>query len=130
MREVTEFLSVDLEVEAAGDLGPLVEALAPVAFDLHYEPTPTGILASFELRGDEPLDAGATIQRFAEALLSMGADARTPWDDATLRRFSIGVRGGAEPHSYSRRSGAWRRWGRPSSSWSTAPGPAGDVGDG
>lgn len=100
MRDLTELLSVGLDVESADDAGPLVDALAPIAYDLHYEPTPAGIQASFELRDDEALDADATIQRFTETLLALPADARKVWDGATLRRFSIGVRAGAGPHSF------------------------------
>lgn len=101
MRDLTDLLDVDLDVESAGDVGPLVEALAPIAYDLHYEPTPTGIQASFELRDDEALDADATIQRFTETLLALPVDAQRVWDGATLRRFSIGVRAGAGPYAFS-----------------------------
>lgn len=96
----TRFLNVDLDVESAHDLSPLVDEFAPIAFNLHHAAMPHGFRASFELDGAERLDADTAIQRLADAVLRLPPAGRQLWDSATARRFSIGIAAGLRPYSF------------------------------
>ena len=98
--EQTQFLNVDLDVESSGDLSSLVTALGPVAFTLHDVVNTQGHRVSFELNGNESMDAESTIQRFVDAIMALPGDARHCWNNATVRRFSIGIQAGVRPHSF------------------------------
>jgi len=98
--EQTQFLNVDLDVESAGDLSSLVSALDPVAFALHDVVNDEGHRVSFELSGNESMDAESTIEKFVAAIKALPSDARNCWNNATVRRFSIGIQAGVRPHSF------------------------------
>ena len=86
------FLNVDLEIESALSLEPIVDAFQ--ASGLHclaHIQTKRGRLASFEI-ADCPTDANDVVSAFCDVIERLGADARAVWESATVRRFDLGFR--------------------------------------
>lgn len=94
MPALTQFLNVDLELEVPHSLTPLLAALEPTIFVLHHETQPTGDFANLELADLCPPDAEAALALFCQTLLALPPEARALWDQATVRRFSIGLLAG------------------------------------
>lgn len=97
---MTEFLNVDLDIQSAIDLTPLLAALKPVAFALHGAAHAPVLRVTLELNEGNPRSADDAIRKFSTALLALAPDERRLWDGASVRVFSIGIDAGTRPHSF------------------------------
>ncbi len=103
----TTFLNVDLDIWAAYDLAPFVEALGEHVSDMFtgaaqveegaYQ---THLELAIEERSGNP---DAAIQAFAKLIDELPPAAKRQWDEANLRNFDIGIQGGVTPARFSLR---------------------------
>jgi hypothetical protein len=98
----SQFLNVDLDVEAPFDLAPFVAALGDDVFELHTGPARDGFETHLELAGEsiQPGSADIAIRVFVRLLKQLAPDAKQLWDRATRRDFNIGIQGGLTPHAF------------------------------
>ena len=96
-RATLRFINVDLDVESAGDLRLLVEAMEPHAYSLARPPGQ----ASFEVNEADPKDPEAVIVEFIRIVKSLPPEARRVWDGASKRVFDVGMQSGRHPSSVS-----------------------------
>jgi len=94
---VTAFLNVDLDLRSKSDLGPLVAALEPKAFDLN--PGGDKNFVVLEVLTLDPKTIDATIREFFEAFRALPPGARKIWDQCHSRVFNIGIQAGRQPYS-------------------------------
>ncbi len=97
----TRFLNVDLDVEGPEPLGPLTQALLPIAFALHEEDSEHEGRETYELSDPDPhteADPNAIIRHFCDALADLPERARRLWQNATTRDFNVGFDSGLTPH--------------------------------
>jgi hypothetical protein len=94
----TQFLNVDLDIEAPFDLAPLVAGLGDAVFELHTGPAREGFETHLELPG-QPASAEDAVRAFVRLLSQLPADARRLWDGATRRDLNVGIQGGSTPHA-------------------------------
>jgi hypothetical protein len=96
------FLNVDLDVEAAFDLAPLVEALGDRVSNMYTGPAATGFETHLELSGDlvMPASADMAIRGFVTLLTALPQSARELWDRATRKEFNIGIQAGGNPPAF------------------------------
>lgn len=92
-RPTLRFINVDLDVESAEELRPLVDAMEPHA---HSFERPPG-LASFEINDPLPNDPEVVILEFIRIVKSLPPAARKVWDGASRRVFDIGLQSGRQP---------------------------------
>lgn len=85
-----KFLNVDLEVESAADLEPLVAAMAGGAFDLAKYRRRGRYHVRFELNRT-PTNADQAIRAFARLLRRLPPRVRRLWNAARRRDFDIGM---------------------------------------
>jgi hypothetical protein len=97
----TQFLNVDLDIEAPFDLAPLVAALGDDVFDLYTGPARDGFETHLELAGErsQPDSADGVIREFVRLLSQLAPDAKQLWERATRRDFNIGIQAGRTPHA-------------------------------
>jgi hypothetical protein len=111
----TTFLNVDLDVWAAYDLAPLVEALGVHVSDMFTgaaEVEEGAYQTHLELAIEErPGNPDAAIQAFARLIDELPPAAKRLWDEANLRNFDIGIQGGVTPRAFHSHCGPtpWRR---------------------
>ena len=93
------FINVDLDVESADELRPLIDAMDPHAYSLERPPGQ----ASFEVNEPSPNDPEDVILDFIRIVKSLPPAARKVWDAASKRVFDIGLQSGRDPfrQSYS-----------------------------
>jgi hypothetical protein len=98
----TQFLNVDLDIEAPFDLAPLVAALGDAVFELHSGIVGDRFETHLELAGEsiQPGSADIAIGVFVRLLSQLTPDAKQLWDRATRRDFNIGIQGGRTPHAF------------------------------
>jgi hypothetical protein len=98
----SQFLNVDLDIEAPFDLAPLVAALGDDVFALHTGPARDGYETHLELAGEsiQPSSADFAIRVFARLLSQLAPEAKQLWDRAARRDFNIGIQGGLAPHAF------------------------------
>jgi hypothetical protein len=98
-RPTLRFINVDLDMESAEELRPLVEAMEPHAYSLERPPGQ----ASFEVNEPSPKDPEAVILEFIRIVKSLPPAARKAWDAASKRVFDIQLQSGRDPfrQSYS-----------------------------
>ncbi len=95
---VTQFLNVDLEVDSASDLRPLVSAFGKKVFVLRCDRYKRTYGARLEVAPATPiLTADATIREFCRLIERLPVEARRDWEKAKMRSFSIGIQAGFEP---------------------------------
>jgi hypothetical protein len=101
-QDESQFLNVDLDVEAPFDLAPLVAALGDEVLELHTGPARDGFETHLELGGEsiQPGSADMAIRVFVRLLSQLAPDAKQLWDGATRRDFNIGIQGGRTPHAF------------------------------
>ena len=92
-RATLRFINVDLDVESAEELQPLIDAMAPHAYSLERPPGQ----ASFEVNDASPNDPEVVILEFIRIVKSLPAAARKVWDAASKRVFDIGLQSGRHP---------------------------------
>jgi hypothetical protein len=92
-RPTLRFINVDLDVESAEELGPLLDAMEPHAYSLERPPGQ----ASFEVNEASPKDPEVVILEFVGIVKSLPPAARKVWDSATKRVFDIGLQSGRHP---------------------------------
>ena len=92
------FLNVDLEVRGRKDLQPLIDDLGDDVINLYSGRVHDHYLATFEvaLSGD----ANELIQQFCHLIENLASEARSTWDEASLKVFDIGYEAGIGPKSY------------------------------
>jgi len=86
-------MNVDLDVESAEDLRPLIDALEPHTFSFDR---PAG-QASFEVNDPSPKDPEVVILELVRLVKSLPPAARQVWDAASRRVFDIGLRSSRRP---------------------------------
>lgn len=101
----TTFLNVDLDIWAAYDLAPLVEA-----FGSHVSDMFTGAVEVEEgayqthlelgMAEGDPWNPDALIQAFVKLVDDLPPAAKRLWDAANLRVFDIGIQGGVTPRAF------------------------------
>lgn len=101
----TTFLNVDLDVWAAYDLAPLVEALGPHVTDLFTGPAEVeegAYQAHLELGEGErdPWNPDAAIQAFVRLIDALPPSTKRLWDEANRRTFDVGIQAGLTPRAY------------------------------
>jgi len=87
------FMNVDLDVESAEELRPLIDAMEPHAYSLERPPGQ----ASFEVNEPSPNDPEVVILEFVRIVRLLPPDARQAWDAASRRVFDIGLQSGRHP---------------------------------
>jgi hypothetical protein len=92
-RPTLRFINVDLDVESAEELGPLLDAMEPHAYSLERPPGQ----ASFEVNEASPKDPEAVILEFVRIVRSLPPAARKVWDSSSERVFDIGLQSGRHP---------------------------------
>ena len=92
----TEFLNVDLDVEAAYDLAPLAKAFGPAVLVLYCGKAKRGYVARIEL-ARQPKTPDEAIGRLTARVARLPPFARRLWRLAKRRDFSIGVQSGSKP---------------------------------
>jgi hypothetical protein len=100
----TTFLNVDLDVWAACDLAPFVEALGDHVSDMFTGAAQVeegAYQTHLELAIEErPGNPDAAIQAFAKLIDELPPAAKRLWDEANLRNFDIGIQGGVTPRAF------------------------------
>ena len=100
----TTFLNVDLDIWAAYDLAPLVEALGDHVSDMFTgaaQAEEGAYQTHLELSIEErPGNPDAAIQAFAKLIDELPPAAKCLWDEANLRNFDIGIQGGVTPRAF------------------------------
>jgi hypothetical protein len=98
----TQFLNVDLDIEAPFDLAPLVATLGDRVFELYTGPARTGFETHLELAGEssQPGSAEVAIRDFVRLLSQLAPEAKPLRDGATRRAFNVGIQGGSSPHAF------------------------------
>jgi hypothetical protein len=99
---VTQFLNVDLDIEAPIDLAPLVAALGDSVLELYTGPAEDGFQTHLELADDtgQPASADLAIRTFVRLLSQLAPDKKQLWEQATRRDFNIGIQGGRTPPAF------------------------------
>jgi hypothetical protein len=87
IKDVQCFLNVDLDIESAEDLTPLIDALSPYAITLDRPPG----MATFELEDSSPTSPEPLIEEFVRLVKALPPDARALWEGASRRVFDIGI---------------------------------------
>ena len=100
MSSDTEYLNVDLDIAARGDLQPLVDAFGKRVFALHVTRLRGRCLAALELAATTNT-ADQAIQRLAALVASLPPAARRLWNAASVRDFNIGIQAGRDPYAFS-----------------------------
>jgi hypothetical protein len=95
------FINVDLDVESAGELRPLIDAMEPYAYSLERPPG----LASFEVNEASPNDPEVVILEFIRIVKLLPPEARKVWDAASRRVFDVGLQSGRNPFRQSYKIG-------------------------
>ena len=97
------FVNVDLDIDSAEDLGPLVRALEPDACSLERPPGRASfeLNVSVSLKSPEPL-----ILAFVRVIANLTPDARAIWDRAARRTLDLGFQSGHRPHQETHRLSA------------------------
>jgi hypothetical protein len=101
----TTFINVDLDIWAAHDLAPLVEAIGPRVSDLWTgaaEVEEGAFQTHLELAIEErnPWSPDAAIRAFVGLIDGLSPSARRLWDEANVRNFDIGIQGGVTPRAF------------------------------
>lgn len=87
-------LNVDLEVESAGDLAPLIEALEPAAYSLGRPPGHACFELNSAVSSGEPEPVILELVRLVGELPPAALSA---WDSASRRVFDIGFQAASRP---------------------------------
>lgn len=95
----SQFLNVDLEIGAKGDLGALVEELSSQLLVLFTGKLGGLTRAHYEVTG-QTKTADATIRELVRVLGRLGPAAKRVWRKARVRDFNIGIQCEAEPRSF------------------------------
>jgi hypothetical protein len=90
----TEFLNVDVDLEALSGLDDLLKALKRRIIVLHRE----GSVASFEMATGQGKSLDATIRRILGIIEALPPRARKLWAGCRKRSLNIGFRAGLSPH--------------------------------
>ncbi|MBL7802533.1 MAG: hypothetical protein JNL02_02275 [Saprospiraceae bacterium] len=93
------FLNVDLDVEAGGDLSPLLEHWKGPMVTL-VEPSDTGGNFARLEHSTQPTDAADAIRRFCDAIETLPPDLAEFWLHCPVRQLVIGYESGHEPPYY------------------------------
>jgi hypothetical protein len=91
------FLNVDLDIESAQDLTPLIAAMGSESFSISSELVGTIYRTSLELSSGVD-DADAAMVRLIQLVLRLPAVQRKVWDEAAKKSFNIGIKAGTDPH--------------------------------
>ncbi len=94
-----KFLNVDLEIDSAGDLQPLLESVGGKLLVLHCGRIFRTYCARLELP-KQPKSADAAIRGLCAVVSGLDKKGRELWNGAKRRNFSIGIQAGAKPHSH------------------------------
>lgn len=92
----TEFLNVDLDLEATYDLAPLAKALGPAVHVLYCEKAKRGYVARIEL-ARQPKTPDEAIRKLAAQVAPLPTSAHRLWTRAKKRDLSIGIQSGSKP---------------------------------
>ena len=95
----SQFLNVDLEIGAKGDLGVLVEELSSRLFVLFTGKLGGLVCAHYEVT-KLTKTADATIRELVRVLGRLGPAAKRVWRKARVRDFNIGIQCELEPRSF------------------------------
>ncbi|MDX1911384.1 MAG: hypothetical protein SFV22_07855 [Saprospiraceae bacterium] len=93
------FLNVDLDVEAGGELYPLLEHWKGLMVAL-VEPSDTDRNFVRLEHSTQPSDAADAIRRFCEAVETLPPDLADFWQHCPVRQLDIGYESGHEPPCY------------------------------
>ena len=96
-QSTTQFLNVDLDVDATSDLQPLVNAFGKKVIVLHAGRIRRRYAIHLEL-ARVTKTADATIRGFCALIESLSKAGRDLWNGAKVREFNIGVQAGTQPH--------------------------------
>lgn len=100
----TNFLNVDLDVESAHDLSPLLAALGDEVLDLeerrHGAPPINQLHLELGGRLVMPKNAEHAVQGFVRLLKGLPPVARKAWKTATRRDLNIGIKAGVTPEFF------------------------------
>jgi hypothetical protein len=101
----TTFLNVDLDVWAAYDLAPLVEAFGPHVSDMftgaaEVEEGAYQTHLELALAKRDPWNPDSAIQAFVRLIEGLPPAAKRLWDEANLRVFDVGIQGGVTPRAF------------------------------
>lgn len=90
----TRLMNVDLEVESAHDLQPLIDGLSPGGYSLERPPG----RACFELSSAvSPRDPEPLVIELVGLVKALPIEGRAAWDAASRRTFDIGYQAGTQP---------------------------------
>ena len=95
------FLNVDLEIESAENLQPVIDDLGENVSVLHHGDNGSGFnFVSFEVKPSGERDVDGIILSFCLFIENFSNETKAIWDKCHSKRFDAGFQSGEFPRSY------------------------------
>lgn len=96
-----QFLNVDLEIESAENLQPLIDDLGDDVSILYQGENASGFnFVSFEIKSSGERDVDGVVSSFCSFIENLSTGAKSLWDKCHSKKFDAGFQSGDFPRSY------------------------------